>query len=148
MGCISWVTELVELGKISMKSKGASIIFVNNKNQVLLFLRDDKSDIPFPNMWDVPGGHVEADETPEKCIIREMKEEMDLDLKKFQLLCVKEFDDRIEYTFWKHANLDINKIKLMEGQCLKWFTQQEAAIIKLAYGFNEIVKEFYRSIAK
>ena len=99
-------------------------------------------------MWDVPGGHIEADETPEKCIIREMKEEMDLDLNKFQLLCVKEFDDRIEYTFWKHANLDINKIKLMEGQCLKWFTQQEAASIKLAYGFNEIVKEFYRSIAK
>jgi 8-oxo-dGTP diphosphatase len=126
-----------------MKRLGASIIFVNDKQQVLLFLRDDKSDIPFPNMWDVPGGHVEADETPEKCIIREMKEEMDLDLKKFQLLCVKEFDDRIEYTFWKHANLDINKIKLMEGQCLKWFTRQEIWNTELAYGFNEIMEEFY-----
>ena len=127
-----------------MKRLGASIIFVNDKQQVLLFLRDDKSDIPFPNMWDVPGGHVEADETPEKCIIREMKEEMNLDLKKFQLLCVKEFDDRIEYTFWKHANLDINKIKLMEGQCLKWFTRQEIWNTELAYGFNEIMEEFYR----
>ena len=128
-----------------MKRLGSSIIFVNDKQQVLLFLRDDKPDIPYPNMWDVPGGHVEPDETPEECIVREMKEEMNLDLKDFQLFCKKEFDDRIEYTFWKKQNLEIDKINLMEGQCLKWFTQQETASIKLAYGFNKIVKEFYKS---
>jgi len=66
-----------------MKRKGTSIIFVNDKKQVLLFLRDDKPDIIYPNMWDVPGGHVEPDETPEQYIIREMKEEMDIDLKDF-----------------------------------------------------------------
>lgn len=131
-----------------MKRLGTSIIFVNDKQQVLLFLRDDKQGIPYHNMWDVPGGHVEENETPEECIIREMKEEMGLDLKDFQLFCKKEFDDRIEYTFWKKQNLDINKITLLEGQCLKWFTQQEAASTKLAYGFNEIVEEFYKSIAK
>lgn len=31
----------------------------------------------------------------------------------------------------------------MEGQRLKWFTQQEAANTELAYGFNEIVEEFF-----
>ena len=131
-----------------MNRSGASIIFVNNKNKILLFLRDDKSHIPYPNMWDVPGGHVEKNETPQECIVREMKEEMNLDLKNFQLFCCKEFDDRIEYTFWKKQNLEINKINLLEGQCLKWFTRQETARTKLAYGFNEIVEKFYKSIAK
>ncbi|GMQ79629.1 MAG: hypothetical protein BMS9Abin03_055 [Thermodesulfobacteriota bacterium] len=42
-----------------MKRKGTSIIFVNDKKQVLLLLRDDKPGIPYPNMWDVPGGHVD-----------------------------------------------------------------------------------------
>jgi len=37
----------------SMKRKGTSIIFVNDKKQILLLLRDDKPDIPYPNMWDV-----------------------------------------------------------------------------------------------
>ena len=126
-----------------MKRYGSSIIFVNNKLEILLFLRDDKLGLPYRNMWDVPGGHVEEDETPEECIIREMKEEMNLDLKDFQLLCQTEFDDRIEYTYWKKVNLNIAEIDLMEGQYLKWFTQQEAADTKLAYGFNEIVKEFF-----
>ena len=127
-----------------MKRKGTSIIFVNDKRQILLFLRDDKPGLPYRNMWDIPGGHVEDGETPEQCIIREMKEEMDLTLNSFELFSVKEFDDRIEYTFWKKANLDIEKVNLHEGQRLKWFTETEAKNTKLAYGFNEIVDDFLK----
>ena len=126
-----------------MKRKGTSIIFVNDKKQVLLFLRDDKPDIPYPNMWDIPGGHVDEGESPEQCIVREMKEEMDLNLEEFHLLSVMEFIDRIEYTFWKKANLDIQSINLHEGQKLKWFTEFEVKNTKLAYGFNEIVDDFF-----
>ena len=127
-----------------MKRKGTSIIFVNDKKQVLLLLRDDKPDIPYPNMWDIPGGHVDDGETPEQCIVREMKGEMDLNLEEFQLLSVMEFIDRIEYTFWKKANLDIQSINLHEGQKLKWFTEFEVKNTKLAYGFNEIVDDFFK----
>ena len=127
-----------------MKRKGTSIIFVNDQKQVLLLLRDDKPGIPYPNMWDIPGGHVDKGESPEQCIVREMKEEMDLNLEKFQLLSVMEFIDRIEYTFWKKANLDIQSINLHEGQKLKWFTEFEVKNTKLAYGFNEIVDDFFR----
>jgi len=129
-----------------MKHSGASIIFVNDRKQVLLFLRDDKSGLPYRNMWDVPGGHIEPGETPEQCIIREMKEEMNLELNDFKMFCQKEFDDRTEYTFWKEVNLDIDEIKLMEGQRLRWFTREETATTELAYGFNEIVEEFYETI--
>jgi 8-oxo-dGTP diphosphatase len=127
-----------------MKRKGTSIIFVNDQKQVLLFLRDDIPNIPYPNMWDVPGGHVGDGETPEECIVREMKEEMDLELEDFQLLSVMEFTDRIEYTFWKKANLNIEKINLLEGQKLKWFTESEVKNTILAYGFNEIVDDFFK----
>jgi 8-oxo-dGTP diphosphatase len=127
-----------------MKRKGTSIIFVNGERQILLFLRDDKPGLPYRNMWDIPGGHVEDGETPEQCIVREMKEEMDLTLEQVELFSVREFDDRIEYTFWKKANFDIEKINLHEGQQLKWFTGLEAENTQLAYGFNEIVDDFFR----
>ena len=129
-----------------MKRSGSSIIFVNDKKEILLFLRDDKPGLPYRNMWDVPGGHVEENETPKECIIREMKEEMNLDLKDFQLLCQTEFDDRIEYTYWKKVNLNIAEINLMEGQYLKWFTRKEAVDTELAYGFNEIVDKFFQTV--
>jgi 8-oxo-dGTP diphosphatase len=126
-----------------MKRKGVSIIFLNDKEEVLLLLRDDKDTIPYPNMWDLPGGHVEENESAEECIMREMKEEMGLDLKDFTLASIMEFEDRIEYTFWKRENLDIDSIQLQEGQALKWFSRKEAARIKLAYGFNEIIEDFF-----
>ena len=126
-----------------MKRKGSSIIFINDTRQILLFLRDNKPDLPYPNMWDVPGGHVEANESPEKCIIREMKEEMDLDIDEFDLFSKVEFEDRIEYTFWAKADFDINEIVLMEGQKLKWFTRDDARQTPMAYGFNEIIEKFY-----
>ncbi len=126
-----------------MKRKGASIIFVNDKQQILLFLRDNIPDIPYPNIWDVPGGHVEQLEDPEKCIIREMKEEMNLNLDEFELFSKIEFEDRIEYTYWARADFDIDEIELTEGQKLKWFTKDDARQTPLAYGFNEIVEMFY-----
>ncbi|NTU88060.1 MAG: NUDIX domain-containing protein, partial [Chlorobiaceae bacterium] len=42
-----------------MKRSGASIIFLNSRSEVLLLLRDNRPDIPYPDMWDLPGGHVE-----------------------------------------------------------------------------------------
>lgn len=126
-----------------MKRKGCSIIFVNDKEQALLFLRDNKPDIPYPNMWDVPGGHVEDNETPDQCIVREMEEEMGMELEGFQAFSVEEFDDRIEFSFWKKENIDINKIVLTEGQYLKWFSEDDIRKTELAYGFNKILEDFF-----
>ena len=128
-----------------MKRKGASIIFINKKRQVLLLLRDNKPDIPYPDTWDVPGGHVELVERPEDCIVREMYEEMGINLKGFELFSETEFDDRIEYTFWKTEDMDISGIRLTEGQCLKWFTEEEVYQTVLAYGFNRIMADFFQS---
>ena len=127
-----------------MKRRGASIVFVNEREEVLLFLRDNDPKIPYPNMWDVPGGHVEDGETPEACIVREMKEEMDLDLRGFELFSVREFSDRVEYTYWALAHFEIDEIDLREGQRLQWFTRSEVRGTELAYGFNQILEEFFR----
>jgi len=125
-----------------MKRKGCSILFVNSRAEVLLFLRDN-IDIPYPNMWDVLGGHVEIGETPENCIVREMQEEIGITLEDFHLFSEIEFSDRIEYTYWKQVDFEIAKINLMEGQCLQWFSRNKAAETPLAYGFNSIVANFF-----
>jgi hypothetical protein len=54
-----------------------------------------------------------------------------------------EFTDRIEYTFWKKSNFDIEFITLHEGQRLKWFDQEEVEKTDLALGFNKILLSFF-----
>lgn len=130
-----------------MKRKGCSIIFIDRERRILLLLRDDVPHIPYPNTWDLPGGHVETGETPSECIVREMKEEIGVALTDFKLASVFDFHDRLEYTYWKRADLNIDEIQLMEGQGLKWFSEEEAAATKLAYGFNRIVADFFDRIA-
>ena len=129
-----------------MKPRGTSILFVNDRDQVLLFLRDDFPSIACPNMWDIPGGRVEADETPAACIVREMKEEIGIELAGFRLFEQKEFPDRSEFTFWKRENFEIDGLLLTEGQALRWFTREEVAALQLAFGFNSTVESFYQRL--
>mgnify|MGYP002645224496 FL=1 len=50
--------------------------------QILTILRDDKETIPYPNMWDLPGGGREGNETPFECVAREVYEELSIQLSK------------------------------------------------------------------
>ncbi|MCX6763855.1 MAG: NUDIX domain-containing protein [Candidatus Moranbacteria bacterium] len=132
-----------------MKSKlsGTSIIFVNNENKILLFLRDDIPTIRYPNCWDILGGHVEENETPEECIIREMKEEINYDLVHPRLYKVSDMGDRIEHTFWEKVNWNIAEITLNEGQKLKWFMEEEIKNTpeeKIAFNFKPLILEFFK----
>ena len=46
--------------------KIAAIILENDKREILLYLRDNKPGIPFPDYRDLIDGHVEEGETPEE----------------------------------------------------------------------------------
>src|ERR1700733_14309288 len=50
------------------------------RNKILTILRDDKEDIPFPGYWDFPGGARENNETPVEVVIREIREELNINL--------------------------------------------------------------------
>jgi len=82
------------------KYQGCTMLFLNPRAEVLMLLRDDKPGIPYPNMWDLPGGHLEKGERPREGICREMQEELPgVDLGNFRPLQVVEFPDRIDHFF-------------------------------------------------
>lgn len=128
-----------------MKRSGASIIFLNSRNEVLLLLRDDKPDIPYPGMWDLPGGHVDEGETPEACIVREMQEEIETDVTRSRLHAVYDFEDRTEHIFLMDLEADADRIPLHEGQRLRWFAAHELKDLPLAYGFERVLGDFFAS---
>ena len=90
-----------------MRHVGTSIIFHNSRHEVLLVLRDDKPTIICPNMWDLPGGQVESGETASECIVREMLEEIEVNVEGCRFFKVYEFSDRTEHVFTMNAEFDV-----------------------------------------
>ncbi|NYE58107.1 8-oxo-dGTP diphosphatase MutT [Carboxydothermus ferrireducens] len=61
-----------------MKTVTAAIIIHKGK---VLITRRKLNDKYLPGKWEFPGGKVEQGETPEDCLVREIKEELDLNIK-------------------------------------------------------------------
>ena len=60
-------------------------------DKLLTILRDDISTIPWPNMWELPGGGREGEETPFECVQREVFEELGLKLEETAIVWAKEY---------------------------------------------------------
>jgi len=61
-------------------------------DQLLVYKRDDKDGIPFPGMFDLPGGGREQDESPEQCVLRELFEEFSIVLPEDRLIYRKQYN--------------------------------------------------------
>jgi 8-oxo-dGTP pyrophosphatase MutT (NUDIX family) len=128
-----------ELGFLPNKRRGCSMIFTRHDNSILLYRRDDKASIRYPDCWDLLGGHVEPGETPEHAIARELEEEIEYRLDRPVLFRAIDMPDRIEFVFWKIAAIKIDKTTLHEGQYLRWFSASEISALparEVAFGLQ------------
>jgi 8-oxo-dGTP diphosphatase len=127
----------------------AAIILENDKGEFLLYLRDNKPTIPFPDHWDLIGGHIEKGETPEQALIREVKEELDIDLKeytfyrKYECLTGDAYEN-IKYIYTGRINLPLEKITLLEGVRPQYFTRKEIPHVKFANILKSIVMDYIK----
>jgi 8-oxo-dGTP diphosphatase len=81
----------------------------------------------FKGGWEFPGGKIEAGETPQEALVREIKEELDT------VIEVGELIDTIEYDYPTfHLSMDCfwctikeGKLILKEHEAAKWLTSDE-----------------------
>ena len=81
----------------------------------------------FKDGWEFPGGKIETGESPRKALIREIKEELNADIKVGELIDTVEYDYPQFHLsmdcFWcilKSKNVDLN-----EHEDARWFTKKE-----------------------
>jgi 8-oxo-dGTP diphosphatase len=69
-------------------------------DQLVCILRDDFPDIHYPNLWDLPGGGREEDETTFQTVARELEEELGLILPPTAVLWESAFVSSTDPTKW------------------------------------------------
>lgn len=87
----------------------------------------------YPDVWDLPGGHIEPGETPEAAARREIGEELGVTVTGLERVPVPVHTPAVTHVFvargWRGepANLALD-----EHDAIGWFTPEEAAILRLA----------------
>ena len=113
-----------------------SIALIDPRDQILISKRPEKKHLS--GYWEFPGGKVEKNETPENAIIREVKEELNVninnkciaplsfsefDYKKFQLLLLLYVCRRWE---GEPMSMEKNEIKWVKAKMLRQFKMPPA----------------------
>ena len=125
----------------------AQILLFDRHRRLLIYLRDNKAEIPFPNHWDFFGGHLEPGETPERALARELKEELGLDAQPSKFFRIYECFDGDAYPNRKFiysgkTPLAAVELTLREGQRLTSITSAERFEFKFANILSRVLEDF------
>ncbi len=135
-----------------MKEKVPCVVAIlkNFQEQVLLQHRDNTPGLPYADYWSMPGGKVEVGETPDEAIHRELVEEIELDvpltLWKVYERPVSNLMVIVQYVYTGEIDQEISGLAINEGQALRYVDSREFLKLPIAFGFNELLKEYFSNL--
>lgn len=107
---------------------GADVWIINSKNEILIQKRAASKRLE-PNVWAMTGGSVAVGENSIETIVRESKEELDINIEQDKLKLVTKFKTGNVFidTYILKCDYDISKMKLQKEEVsdVKWATWNE-----------------------
>lgn len=109
------------------------------QDQKILLLQRSHYTENYPEYWGCPGGRAEIGETAEQNVIREVKEECNLDFTPTEIIKTGIWQDRKYYRFLGNWTGEI-KIQELEVLDYNWFSFEEASKLNLSFDYREIIE--------
>ena len=105
----------------------AAITKAINENGETIIFATQRGYGDFKGGWEFPGGKIESGETPQEALIREIKEELEIEIKVGDLIDTIEYDYPAFHLsmdcFW--AEIVSGDLILKEHEAAKWLTKEE-----------------------
>jgi 8-oxo-dGTP pyrophosphatase MutT (NUDIX family) len=102
-----------------------AIAILHQADRFLMQLRDDDPRILYPGVWGLFGGHLEAGETPEAAVIREVWEEINYHLPQVEKFGVYQDTRVIRHVFYAPLRVGLSALSLQEGWDMGWVTLKD-----------------------
>ena len=121
-----------------------ALIFLDQK--VLCAQRSESMQLP--SLWEFPGGKIEKGESPEACLIREIKEELAISISIVGSLRPNEhvYSDVKVIRLIPFLSLwESGELKLLEHQQVKWLAQEELKSLNWAQADIPIVADLFEN---
>lgn len=129
----------------------ATVLLVDQRGWILLQLRDEHAQVA-PSQWGMVGGHVEADETFEAAVYRELQEETGvrwaggLTLWRDGYFRYSGADQANRYQIWTaHCGLSDENITVAEGRQIVFVDPADIPLLDLSESAAFFVPEFLKS---
>lgn len=129
----------------------ALIPFYKDKDEVFVLLQKRSAHAErLPGMFGFFGGGMNADESSEECLTREIKEELAIDIAAYSYFNHYEFFGRIVDVFIMEVSKDfLNTVQVQEGDYGRFFTEYEVTHEdKLILPDKVILKNFFGYIKR
>jgi 8-oxo-dGTP diphosphatase len=125
------------------QDRGVSAILLNDRGEVLLQQRDDNPALRYPAHWALFGGTIEEGELAVEAVAREVKEEIDFEMRNFGLF--REFvqNNKHEFAYAGELTASLDELTLSEGQGMKLFAPAELPDLLIRPDDKQTLEEYF-----
>jgi mutator protein MutT len=128
-----------------LKAIDVAAALVFHKGKLLITQR--RPDDHLPNLWEFPGGKVEAGETFEECLVREIREELGIEISVGEMVedLTHAYPEKTVRLLFFRCGLVAGEAKAIHVQDLRWIAREELGDFEFPAADSRLIERLQSS---